>query len=167
MTQSLYLLRHAKAEPWFPGCDDFARVLSDRGQSHMALLSRWMASHIEEPDAVLCSTSARTRGTLAPILEVWPGLAERTRYLDEIYEASTGRLHSLAEQAFEQVDQVLMIGHNPGFEYLATSVLRDRDANRIGKMATGTLGQIDFNGGYSSDCGQGVLRHWVTRKNLG
>lgn len=166
MTQILYLLRHAKAEPWTPGCDDFSRVLSNRGRRHMGSLAGWMQGELPEPDAVLCSTSARTRETLDPLFASWPELAARTHYLDAIYEATTGGLHALVEQAFEQVDSLLMVGHNPGFEHLALSILCDADARQIAKMATGTLGVFEFEQGYREDAGQGQLRHWITRKQF-
>lgn len=166
MTQTLYLLRHAKAVPWHPGINDFERPLNDRGSSHMEQLSSWAADHLAMPDTVLCSTSERTRETLNPFLDCWPGLIERTQYLDEIYEATTGMLHELALQAFQSASSVMMVGHNPGFEYLTLAVLRDADANGISKMATGTLAAIEFSGGYEIECGDGHLSNWVTRKNF-
>jgi phosphohistidine phosphatase len=166
MKQTLYLLRHAKSEPWSPGINDFNRSLNDRGHNHMARLSEWARSHLEMPSAVLCSAATRTRETLDPFLDIWPGLKDVTRYEEEIYEASTGMLHDLAGEAFETASIVLMIGHNPGFEYLAMSVIDDMTANSINKMATGTLAVIDFPDGYEEDCGMGELRHWVKRKDL-
>lgn len=166
MKQTLYLLRHAKAEPWSPGCDDFSRQLSSKGRDHMEHLSRWFLANLALPDLVLCSTSARTRGTLQPFLEECPDLESRTRYLDDIYEATTGRLHGLAEKAFERFNTVLMVGHNPGFESLVFSLLEDEYGRRVDKMATGTLGALDFEAGYETDAGQGTLRQWITRKSL-
>jgi len=89
-----------------------------------------------------------------------------TSYLDEIYESSTGSLHELAAQAFQTRSRVMMVGHNPGFEYLALALLRNEDANGITKMATGTLAVIEFEGGYEDDAGNGQLRHWITRKDF-
>lgn len=166
MTQILYLLRHAKAEAWSPGIDDFGRCLSLRGTEHMLQLSAWMQEYLPMPGTVLCSSSRRTQETLAPILDTWPGLADRTEYLREIYEATTGTLHAIAGEAFKESQSVMMVGHNPGFEYLALRVLRDSDAREIEKMATGTLAVIEFENGYEADCGNGVLSHWIRRKNL-
>jgi phosphohistidine phosphatase len=166
MTQTLYLLRHAKAEPWMPGINDFERKLSERGREHMQSLSDWAAANLSEPEAVMCSSSFRTRETLEPFLSTWPQLPASTKYLDEIYESTTGTLHALAENAFTVSDSIMMIGHNPGFEYLASAVLRDSDAAKIRKMATGTLAVIDFPKGYDIDCGEGVLREWITRKSV-
>lgn len=166
MTQTLYLLRHAKAEPWMPGINDFARKLSERGLEHMHHLSRWALASLSEPEVVLCSSSNRTRETLEPFFKTWTDLPSHTNYMDEIYEGSTGTLHSMAEKFFERSETVMMIGHNPGFEHLATSLMRDQDSAQISKMATGTLAVIEFPAGYEIDCGEGVLREWITRRNL-
>ena len=166
MNQTLYLLRHAKAEPWSPGINDFGRSLNQKGHDHMLHLAAWMQANLSAPGAALCSPSLRTRETIAPFFSAWPQLQDKTAYVEEMYEASTGLLHSLAEQAFEDSESVFMVGHNPGFEYLATAVLREADEEKITKMATGTLAVIEFPHGYQDDSGQGVPRHRVELKNL-
>jgi phosphohistidine phosphatase len=166
MSQTLYLLRHAKAELWSPDSSDFVRRLSSRGRKHMDALSAWAFKELHLPECCLCSSSARTRETIEPFYAQWTALEQSTVYMNEIYEASSGTLHSLAEAAFETSDSVMMVGHNPGFEYLAMALLRDSDANGITKMATGTLAVIEFSGTYQQDSGQGLLRNWVTRKNF-
>ena len=167
MIQTLYLLRHAKAEPWFPGVKDFERKLSQRGKNHMSRLSDWMKDKLAPPETALCSSSQRTRETLSPLLHAWTDLSEQTLYLEEIYDATAGALDALARRYFRDSSVILMVGHNPGFEYLALSVMRDHDAGEINKMATGTLAVIDFPAGYVPDSGNGTLRHWISRKNLG
>lgn len=162
--QHLYLLRHAKAEPWFPGVDDFARPLSDRGREHMRRLAAWAAESLAAPALVLCSPSARTRGTLEALQTAWDGQEVVTRFEPAIYEATARRLQDLADAGFAEADRVLMVGHNPGFEYFAWSALGDREAARIGKMATGSLAVIEFPDGWPQN--QGILRHWVRRKDL-
>jgi phosphohistidine phosphatase SixA len=166
MNHRLYLLRHAKAEPWSPGINDFDRKLSQRGHDHMLRLSAWMLENLPAPDMVLCSPSRRTRETLAPFFDTWPELRGRVVYPGQIYEGTAGTLHELATSAFETSGSVMIVGHNPGFEYLAVAVLRDFDAAGIDKMATGTLAVIDFDGAYAEQSGNGVLRHWLRRKNL-
>jgi len=166
MTQTLYLLRHAKAEPWSPGIDDFARNLNAEGQQHMLRLSAWMKDNLPAPGTTLCSSSRRTRETIAACFQTWPHLAAQTEYLDDIYEASTGLLHSLAGRAFEDAESVFMVGHNPGFEYLAAAVLQNSDSERARKMSSGTLTVISFPNGYQLDSGQGVLQHRVSPADL-
>jgi phosphohistidine phosphatase len=132
----------------------------------MEQLVQWVEKHLQAPGMVCCSSSTRTRQTLAPFHAAWPGALDNTSYIDAIYEATSGTLHAIAEEAFDQSDYVLMVGHNPGFENLAKALLQDPDALQISKMSTGTLAVIDFPGGYKKDAGAGLLIHWLTRKNL-
>ncbi len=166
MSQTLYLLRHAKAVPWSPGINDFERCLSNRGRRHMDHLSVWASQTLAIPDRCLCSSSARTRETIEPFFSHWQGLERNTEYLDEIYAATTGSLHSIAESGFQTADSIMMVGHNPGFEFLALALLRDQDANGITKMATGTMAVIEFPKTYERDSGEGILRRWVKRKDF-
>jgi phosphohistidine phosphatase len=166
MTQTLYLLRHAKAEAWSPGVDDFGRKLSQQGHEHMSQLSAWMSQNLPAPGRALCSPSQRTRGTFAPFLQTWPELNDRVFYSPEIYEATTGTLHELLGSSFLDSQCVMMVGHNPAFENLALAVLRDSDAATVTKMATGTLAVIDFDPDYEAGCGSATLRQWIPRKNL-
>ena len=46
------------------------------------------------------------------------------------------------------------------------SLIRDEDAPRIPRMPTGSLAVIEFSDSYGKDAGEGLLRHWVTRKTL-
>jgi len=166
MSQTLMLLRHAKAVPWHPGIDDFSRVLAERGRQHARRLAAWLGERLEAPGEALCSPSARTLGTLEPLLETWPDLRGRTRYPRSLYGAGSGTLHDLAESAFGRVDSVLLVGHNPGFEYFAFHFMDAAEAREVSKMATGTLGVFEFPSGYRLDADDVVLRHWVRRKDL-
>lgn len=166
MNQTLYLLRHAKAEPWYPGVDDFSRTLSDRGREHMTRLCEWLPQHLTEPSVALCSPSNRTRETLEPLFDVWPDLFHRTQYVDRIYEASTGTLYQLAEQAFENSATVIMVGHNPGFESLAHALILESGTSDLPRMSTGTLAVIEFPDGFAESCGEGRLTYWLKRKDF-
>lgn len=166
MSQTLYLLRHAKAEPWAPGVNDFTRPLSERGHDHMRDLVAKFPGTLDWPEKILCSGSTRTRETLTPFIERNPELARLTVYNDDIYEGSSGTLHALAQDAFETCHSLMMVGHNPGFEHLAMSLPRKDDVSGIYKMPTGTLAVIEFPAGYKEDAGHGLLRHWLRRKDL-
>jgi len=166
MNLTLYLLRHAKAVPWAPGIDDFSRRLADRGRRHAEALADWARRHLSPPDTVLCSPSARTVETLAPWFAAWPDLEAVTRYPKSLYHASPGTLLAQLGEAFALSNSVLLVGHNPGFEDLAFSLAPPRDADRLWKMATGTLGVFDFAAWPDPDEDDVILREWVTRRDL-
>ncbi|MDX1461103.1 MAG: histidine phosphatase family protein [Xanthomonadales bacterium] len=166
MSQTLLLLRHAKAEPWNPGVNDHSRPLSSKGYEQMAVLIDALGPDFDLPGAVLCSSSRRTRETLEPFISQWPQLHARTEYTDDIYEASTGVLHELAATALGAADSLMMVGHNPGFEQLFRAVTREQDTHGIHKMPTGTLAVIRFENGYADDAGDGRLQAFLTPKSL-
>jgi len=164
--QQLYLLRHAKAEPWSPLGNDFSRPLSEKGKRHALALSVWAAEQLALPDTVLCSPSKRTRETLAPLLAKWPQLLATTDYADSIYSASLDMLLTLAHDAFSYSQRLLMVGHNPGLEDLLVNVLRSNDAVEIQNMAPGTLAIVEFPGGFNRTLANGKLLELKRREDL-
>jgi len=164
--QQLYLLRHAKAEPWSPLGNDFSRPLSTEGKHHAQALSSWMTKNLTPPDTVLCSPARRTRETLAPLLARWPQLLAPTDYVESIYGASLDMLLTIAGDAFSFSQRLLLVGHNPGFEALLVSVLQEKDAARIREMATGTLAIIEFSHEFKKTTTNGKLLHLIKRKSL-
>ena len=113
--RTLILLRHAHAEPAAPGQADVDRPLSPEGLAEAEAAGRWLAEHGLVPDRVLCSPARRTRETLEAVLGV-VGFVEQ-RLEAGIYEATPGALAALAD-AHREVERLLLVGHNPGLEWL-------------------------------------------------
>lgn len=166
MRHQLYLMRHAKAEPWSPLGNDFSRALSERGIRDANAIAKWAFDTLEAPDTLLCSPSKRTRQTLAPFLSRWPELLSVTDYVDSIYGASVNMLLTLLQDAFSYSDRLLMVGHNPGFEDLLTTVLRPDQAAGIDRMHTGTIAVVGFDSTFRRDARNGNLLHKLRYKDL-
>ncbi len=166
MPQQLYLLRHAKAEPWSPLGNDFSRALSERGINDARLLAGWARDTLTVPDTVLCSPAKRSRQTLAPLLGHWPQLLSATDYIDSIYGASLKLLLTLVDDAFSYSERLLMVGHNPGLEEVLTGVLRKKQDSPSNRMATGTLVTIEFSDRFCRANPDGILKHQVRGKTL-
>jgi len=114
--RELILLRHAHAEPAAPGQDDIDRPLSLQGQAEAEAAGRWLREHGYLPDRVLCSPARRTRETCETVMAAL-GYVE-CKQEPRIYDATPGRLIQVADE-HRDVDRVLMVGHNPGFEQTA------------------------------------------------
>jgi phosphohistidine phosphatase len=166
MQQQLYLLRHAKAEPWSPLGNDFSRTLSSKGHRHAKAVASWVAETLPPPDTVLCSPSKRTRETLAPLLSKWPQLLAGADYVDSMYGASLNMLLTLADDAFSYSQRILMVGHNPEFENMLIKILQAKQAASIQKMASGTLAVVEFADGFRRDAAKGNLLHLLRRKDF-
>jgi len=109
MSRKLILMRHAKSSWDHPGLKDHARPLNPRGTRSAAHLGDWLRANGHIPDEVLCSTSQRTRETLAGL--ALPPTA-KTRFLDQLYHAEPEQMADCLRQATGPC--VLIIAHNPG-----------------------------------------------------
>lgn len=114
--RELILLRHAHAEPAITGQADLDRPLSPEGLAEAEAAGRWLREKGLVPDRVLCSPSRRTRETLEAVLAAVGYVDQRLE--PAIYEGTSGTLAALAD-AHGDVERLLMVGHNPGFEQLA------------------------------------------------
>ena len=69
------------------------------------------------PDLIISSPAQRARETIALVLEA-SGLETELRYDERIYEATAGRLVEILEGVEDDKQEVMLVGHNPGFENL-------------------------------------------------
>ncbi len=166
MKHQLYLMRHAKAEPWSPLGNDFPRALSNRGARNANIVATWAFDNLAAPDTILCSPAMRTRQTLAPFLSRWPQLLSDTDYVDAIYGASLNLLTTLLEDAFSYSERLMMVGHNPGLEDLLISILKPEQATEIDRMHPGTFTVVGFSGGFRRDARNGQLLYKKRSKDL-
>ena len=143
----LLLLRHAKSAWSEPGASDHERPLNRRGQEAAPRIGAYLARHGLIPDGVLCSTARRTRETWDLVAAAAPG-APAAAYLDRLYDAAPPALLDVFRHAAPGATSVLVVGHNPGLQEVATQLiaagdLDDRERVRE-KLPTGGLVVIDF-----------------------
>ncbi|WP_127089319.1 SixA phosphatase family protein [Aquabacter cavernae] len=142
----LILLRHAKSD-WPDGIVDLERPLAARGRTAAPLMGRYLAREGLVPDRILVSPARRTRETwdlLSAEMKGLPDSASEPR----IYEASAARLLAVVREQPDTAHTLLLIGHNPGFEDLADTLVQNgsvsaRDAMDE-KFPTGAVAVIDL-----------------------
>ena len=151
--RDLILLRHAHAEPAQPGQSDADRPLSLRGQAEAEAAAQWLKSHHAKPARVLCSPARRTRETLERVLEAL-GYTE-VRYEPRIYDAAPGTLMAVLDEHVD-IDSVLMVGHNPGFEQVA-ALLHSGISGDARGMPTAGIARFSLPAGAVLEPGIGTL----------
>ena len=169
----LYLLRHAKAVPADPALDDFARELTVRGMHDAAAMARYLRKNEMRPDLILVSGSARTRQTAELVLRE---LEAKADYRDTLYLAEPGKILSMVQAAPAAISGLMVVGHNPGIEELATLLAREpvRRKEKVRrdvleeKFPTAALAVLDFDIGKWRDIrpGEGKLIEFVRPKDL-
>jgi phosphohistidine phosphatase len=129
----LYLLRHAKSDRSDPGLPDAERPLAARGKRDAPAMGAYMRKRNYRPHLVLCSTSVRTRETLALLL---PELGSKvtTEHDRKLYLASSEAMLQRLRQVDEQIGSVLMIGHNPGMARFAVVLAPRGDRHALARL---------------------------------
>jgi phosphohistidine phosphatase len=112
----IVLFRHAKAD--WPQVTDHERPLADRGRMDAAEAGRRLTDTAIPFDLALCSTATRTRETWKLAVHEFPH-RPKTVYEERIYEASPGELIAVLNETPDDVQNVVLIGHNPGVQGLA------------------------------------------------
>jgi phosphohistidine phosphatase len=139
----LILLRHAKAVGGTVA-PDRDRVLADEGRRQMGQVARHIADAGLQPDLALVSPAARTRETWA--LSGLGGVP--TRFEDSIYNAQTETLLDLVRATDQEVQTLMVVGHNPAFEELAAELVRTGATNELAALRqglpTGALVTVEF-----------------------
>jgi phosphohistidine phosphatase len=171
----LYILRHAKAAPGEPGQDDHARALTLRGVADAEAVARYLHKNEAELDRVLVSTSARTVQTADLVLRAL-AMPPRADYRDALYLAEAGKILAMIQGLPAKTGAVMVIGHNPGLEELATLLAREpvrrkeRERRDVleEKFPTCALAVLDFDITRWRDIqpGEGKLVDFVRPKDL-
>ena len=169
MTQkTLILWRHAKAVEASGDMRDHDRPLTQRGHAHATSMAQHMQQAGLEADHVLCSTSARTRQTLAALNPV-----PATQLDAALYLATAGTLITQIQACDDRAENVMVIGHNPGLHQLALTLAAraenktDDEALQL-KLPTSGVAVLRFDGNWRELAPQHcVLTHYATPESLG
>jgi phosphohistidine phosphatase len=177
----LYLLRHAKSDWADPATPDHERPLAPRGRKDAKRLGSYLHRAKLRPDLVLCSSAARAVETYELIADAL-GHSAMLSVEDELYGASwqqvLARLTRLPGElagelpAGNDMERVLVIGHNPTLEELASQLAGDGDKAAIsqlhGKFPTAALATLRFEGPWAGLApGAAFLESLVTPAELG
>jgi phosphohistidine phosphatase len=153
----LWLLRHAKSSWDNRSLPDPDRPLAPRGWRAAELLAAHLATSDIRPNVVLCSSSLRTRQTLAAILPTL-GDALEIRIEQALYGAGAAELLDRLRQLPNRVSAAMLIAHNPGIQDLAGALAVDGPAlaGLRGKFPTGALVTLELDVDRWRDLGHGM-----------
>ncbi len=120
----LFIIRHGKAAFGEPQFDDFDRPLTSFGRQTVGDLSSQSVVLGLTPDVVLCSTTRRTRETLAGLQDVLPSHCKIV-FDDDLYLASRPLLVTKIQETEDEYSALMLVGHNPGLEQLLSWLIGD------------------------------------------
>jgi phosphohistidine phosphatase len=153
------LLRHAKSSWAGDAASDFDRPLAKRGKQDAEKVGSWLQRQKLVPDLILSSPAKRARKTILAVCRQIPFDAENIRWMPEIYDAGLTDLIKVLNDCPDKANTVLLVGHNPGMEYLLEYLCRDRvPAAADGKLlTTACVANVEIAGKWShlsESCGR-------------
>jgi phosphohistidine phosphatase len=148
--KTLLLLRHAKSSWDDPSLADIERPLSPRGIEATNRMGWELAKRGWLPQRALVSSALRTRMTWE-LFAAEHGPPSETSFRDSLYHAEPKKLLQEIRITPRRIDDLLVIGHNPGLEDLARSLCgpaSDKAAMKIlqQKFPTCALARFEFDG---------------------
>jgi phosphohistidine phosphatase len=147
-SRQIFILRHAKSSWDDPGLDDRDRPLASRGRRAVEMMAQHLQVRQIHPGLVLCSPARRTRETLEGVSPTGERLIE-----PELYSANGPELLERLRTVPEEIESVMVIGHNPAMQTLTLrlaggqSALEGSDLAAVQrKFPTGALATLSFEG---------------------
>jgi phosphohistidine phosphatase len=140
--KTLFLLRHAKAEAHDLKKNDHERRLIDKGIRHAEKMARLVDTFRFKPEAIVTSSAARAAETAAIFADTL-GLKNQLTVNDVLYSASQQVYLQTIQQLPDDLDNVMIVGHNPVLEDLLVS-LSSRSPFHC-KMPTCGLAVVHFH----------------------
>lgn len=115
MKRRLIVMRHAKSSWKSPANTDHERPLNGRGRRDAPRVAARLTELGWVPQVVLSSDSQRTRDTAALLAHEWPD-ETRFQFSNSLYHAGIDELVDEVSAVPDDIDCLLVLGHNPGWE---------------------------------------------------
>lgn len=115
--KSLLIMRHAKSSWKETDIPDFERSLNKRGKGDAPAMGELLKDRELIPQRILCSTATRARQTVDGLLGT-SGYAGEVVYLDSFYMAECVTYLESLRLLADDLERVMIVGHNPGLETL-------------------------------------------------
>ena len=134
-------------------------------------MGEYMARVGSIPSLVLCSAARRTRETWELVSEAM-GAEVPVEFREDLYHTHAGSLLAMVRGLGDEVESVLLIGHNPTFEELAHALSGTGEGRSLITMSrkypTGALAILEFPVQRWVEVreGGGYLRNFVRPKDL-
>ncbi len=131
----LYILRHAESPMDF-SVDDKNRPLSAKGKLQAYDVGTHLKDNDIKIDFVACSDATRTKMTLEKLVEAGATIG-KTSYYETLYNAPASNVLSVIEKNSDNINSILIVGHNPTMHQITANLSTAGDKELIMKVMYG------------------------------
>lgn len=139
--KKLFVVRHAKSSWEYPDLDDYDRPLNKRGKRNAPEMGQRLARRNAMPGLMITSPAKRAAATARRIAEEigYP----KAKIVKEplMYHGSTQSMIKVIQGVINEIDILMVFGHNPGL----TDLVNYLSGSDIYNIPTCGIAEIDFD----------------------
>ena len=153
--KTVFFIRHAKSSWENPALLDSERPLNKRGKRDAPFMAKLLSAKACRPGLVLCSSSRRTQDTCRFFMKALDISNASLIISDNLYHASPNAVLNEISNVENDVETILLFGHNPTMTFLANKY----SSTFVDNVPTCGILMVDFSIDNWSEVGdaQGVL----------
>jgi phosphohistidine phosphatase len=137
--KTLLILRHAKSSWKHDELSDRERPLNKRGHRQAPLIGQYLHSLELTPDLILSSPARRARDTAVMAAQEC-GYDGDVDFINAFYPGDPEDYIQTLSALPDAAERVMVVGHNPGLEYLLAGFIRYAEA-----MPTAALAHVNLH----------------------
>lgn len=122
--KTIILVRHAKSSWKDSSLSDFVRPLNKRGKRNAPFMGQKLKERHIMPDLILSSPAKRARKTAIAIAKALDYPKKKIKFKGKMYHASERYLVEVVKNLDDQIETVMLFGHNPSFNDFANMLLK-------------------------------------------
>ena len=139
----LYIVRHAKSAWDEPDLSDHDRPLLEKGVKKTKFVAGFLVEKGVKPDIIISSSAVRAHETARLLASELGYPDSEIKIESRIYSADEDDLFDILFALPDNVNSVMLVGHNPTFTYFANYFLKEE----IEWMPTSSVVAIEFKTG--------------------
>ncbi len=146
MSRQLLIMRHAKSAWDTDAASDFDRPLAKRGERDAPRMGAWIEKQGLRPDHVVSSPAERAKQTILSVSKALGIKKKKINWNSRIYGAGTETLLAVLAEVPGKVQTTLIVGHNPGLEFLFAHLAGnlDQEGFNAGMVKTATVVHLEM-----------------------
>lgn len=134
--KTLLIMRHAKSSWKEKELPDHDRPLKKRGRKDISNMAKILKKKALVPDLILSSTAIRAKDT-ATLMAEKLNYKGKLELVENLYMAEPETYIKKIATMPEKVENLLIVGHNPGLEGLVMTL-----GDKIASLPTGSIAKI-------------------------
>ena len=121
--KTLYIVRHAKSSWDFPELPDEERPLLKKGEKRTEKIANFLLEKKVSVDHIISSHAVRALDTAKIIAHTLHFPEEDIAISGTVYHASSDQLYDLFFELSDEIESLMIVGHNPTFTSFANHFL--------------------------------------------